>query len=230
MLGLSFAAVFVLQLSAPFPYDDYQVPVMGLLTVVIAAAFVKGLPEHKAVLTGAGWFVVMVSVTASFASPLLQEWATYNQDRFWSQKKEMTELAKLRQIGRRIEALNPGGKTLLTQDLYLAIETGRTVPRALEMGPFCYFPTLPTAKAKAMNVLNDELMDELLLSAPCEIAAFSGYSFAIAAPKCNETDVETQSRKFELLKRNYESAFTEEKFGQNATTLTVWRKKKGGGQ
>ena len=217
ILGLGFAAVFVLQLSAPFPYDDYQVPIMGMLTVLIAALFSRHAPHP----VPAMWFVVMVAGLVSFASPLLQEWATYNQDRFWSQKKDMTELAKLREIGREIQTIDPEGTTLLTQDLYLAIETGRTVPPGLEMGPFSYFPDMKTEDAKAVHVLNRELMTELLESAPCSAAACSGYAFAIAVPKCTEVPFEEQTRFFEILKKNYELRSTEANFGQNATTLLV---------
>ena len=224
MLAFGFFAVFLLQLSAPFPYDDYQVPIMGMLTVLIAALFVRTLPAQQ-VRPGAGWFVLFVTLLVSGSSPLLQEWTTYNQDRFWSQKKERSELAKLRMIGREIEALDPGGKTLLTQDLYLAIETGRSVPRGLEMGPFSFFPELATDQARATHVLNRELMDELLASAPCPVAAFSAYAFAIAAPTCRETPFDVQKHAFEILKQNYELADTEEKFGQNATTLLVLRRK-----
>ena len=35
-----FLAVFALQMLAPCPYEDYQVPLMGLLAVVASVAFV----------------------------------------------------------------------------------------------------------------------------------------------------------------------------------------------
>lgn len=219
MLGLSFAAVFLLQLSAPFPYDDYQVPLMGLLVVLLGALFSR--------LGGMVHFVVLTACLVSFTSPLLQEWATYNQDRFWSQKKEMTELAKLREVGREINTLDPNGKTLLTQDLYLAVETGRTVPQGLEMGPFSFFPEMSTDEARAVHVLNRELLEKLLLSAPCPIAACSGYAFAISVPKCVETPFDDQKRYFELLRQNYDLVSSEPKFGQNATTLLLMKKKGG---
>ena len=139
----------------------------------------------------------------------------------------MTELGKLREIGREIECLDPGGKTLLTQDLYLAIETGRTVPPGLEMGPFCYFPDWPTEMARALHVMNRELLSELLESAPCTLAACSGYAFAVAAPSCHETSFDEQKRFFSLLKKNYELADTAAKFGQNATTLLVLKRREG---
>ena len=221
------AAVFLLQLSAPFPYDDYQVPIMGMLAVIVAAWFARACGDD-AVGTRAAWFAVLVACGISFVSPLLQEWATYSQDRFWSQKKEQTELAKLRRIGREVECLDPGGKTILTQDLYLAIETGRTVPEGLEMGPFSYFPDWPTEKARSLHVMNRELMAKLLESAPCPLAACSGYAFAIEAPSCRETPFEEQKRYFEVLKKGYELADTEPRFGQNATTLLLLKRREAG--
>ena len=226
-LVCGFAAVFLLQLSAPFPYDDYQVPIMGLLTVVISAWFARSHAIESTSCPRAAWFVVLVACGISFVSPLLQEWATFAQDRFWSQKKEMTELAKLREIGREIDCLDPGGKTLLTQDLYLAVETGRTVPPGLEMGPFCYFPDWPTDKARALHVMNRELMTELLESAPCPLAACSGYAFAVMAPSCRETPFDEQKNFFSSLKKNYELADTAAKFGQNATTLILLKRREG---
>ena len=222
-----FAAVFLLQISAPFPYDDYQVPIMGMLAVSVAAWFSRSRIAGQADSVREAWFVVLIACGMSFVSPLLQEWATFAQDRFWSQKKEMTELAKLRHVGREIECLDPGGKTLLTQDLYLAIETGRTVPPGLEMGPFCYFPDWPTDKARELHVMNRELMTGLIESAPCPLAACSGYSFAVAAPSCSETPFDEQKRYFSLLKKNYEWATSEARFGQNATTLLVVKRREG---
>ena len=226
-LGCGFLAVFVLQLSAPFPYDDYQVPIMGMLAVIVCAWFAKSRASGPQVHVRSAWFAVLAACGLSFVSPLLQEWATHAQDRFWSQKKEMTEMAKLRKMGREIACIDPDGKTLFTQDLYLAIETGRAVPPGLEMGPFCYFPDWPTDKARALHVLNRELMAELIESAPCPLAACSGYAFAIAAPSCKETSFEEQKDFFRLLKKNYELADTEPKFGQNATTLLVLKRREG---
>ena len=119
---------------------------------------------------------------------------------------------------------------LLTQDLYLAVETGRTVPPGLEMGPFSYFPEMSTEEARAAHVLNRELMGELLDSAPCRLAACSGYTFAIAAPKCTENAFEEQTRLFKLLKRHYERVAIEENFGQNATTLMFLQRREPSGK
>ena len=223
MMGLSFAAVFLLQLSAPFPYDDYQVPLMGMLTVLIVAwLFRRGTnPVRQA------GFAVLAAGMVSMSSPMLQQWAVYGQDRFWSVKKERTELSKLRFMAEEINLLDPGGSTLLTQDLYLAVEAGRKVPEGLEMGPFSYFPDLSTAEAKARHVMNTEMLEQLLASAPTEVAAFSGYAFAVAAPKCDEVPFDRQKQFFHILKKKYEVADTEANFGQNATTLLVLRRKSG---
>ena len=221
MMGVAFAAVFLLQLSAPFPYDDYQVPLMGLLSVLVVAWFFRreGSDVRKA------GFAVLTAGMVSMSSPMLQQWTVYGQDRFWSHKKDRTELSKLRLMAEEINLLDPGGDKLLTQDLYLAVEAGRTVPEGMEMGPFSYFPGISTAAAKSMHVMNTEMLEETLSSAPAEMAAFTGYSFAIAAPKCDEVPFDRQKRFFHILKEKYELADTEPNFGQNATTLLILRRK-----
>ena len=221
VLGLSFAAVFLLQLSAPFPYDDYQVPLMGLLTVLITTWFFNraDAPVRQA------WFVVLVVGLAALSAPQLQQWMVYGQDRFWSLKKERTELSKLRFMAEEINLIDPGGSTLLTQDLYLAVESGRKVPEGLEMGPFSYFPDLSDDEAKAWHVHNTASLEDLLASAPSPVAAISGYAFAIGAPRCREVPFEQQKRLFRILKDHYEMVDSEPRFGQNATTLLVLRRK-----
>ena len=204
----SFVAVFLVQMLAPFPYEDYQVPVMGLLAVFAAVLFFgrpASVPSRGLLLTlGLAW-------AASFGSPLLEKWTTNGQDRFWTLKKDQCELAQLRDVARYIEEEDPNGETLLTQDLYLAIETGRKVPDGLEMGPFSMLP--------------DEEWRKLLSSAPCKVAALSGYSFAIAPPRCDETPVERQIEYFHLLKKNYDLVQKVDNFGQNATSLLILKRK-----
>ena len=204
----SFVAVFLVQMLAPFPYEDYQVPVMGLLAVFAAVLFFgrpASVPARGLLLTlGLAW-------AASFGSPLLEKWTTNGQDRFWTLKKDQCELAQLRDVARYIEEEDPNGETLLTQDLYLAIETGRKVPDGLEMGPF--------------SMLSDEEWRKLLSSAPCKVAALSGYSFAIDPPRCDETPVERQIEYFHLLKKNYDLVQKVDNFGQNATSLLILKRK-----
>ncbi|MGN0854134.1 MAG: ArnT family glycosyltransferase [Kiritimatiellia bacterium] len=207
LLGVGFLAVTGFQLLAPFPYEDYQVPVMGLLAVLAAVAVVRGdaRPQVAVLLTlGMTW-------AASFGSPLLEEWMTNGRDRFWPLKKDRSELAQLQDAAAMIERLDPGGRELLTQDLYLAIETGRKVPKGLEMGPF--------------SILSDAEWVALLESAPCPVAAMSGYSFAINPPRCDERPLADQVRYWDLLRKHYELVFPEAHFGQNATTLLVLKRK-----
>ena len=147
----------------------------------------------------------------SFGSPLLEKWTVNGQDRFWSLKKDKCELAQLREVAKEIETLDPGGKDIFTQDLYLAIETGRDVPEGLEMGPF--------------SMLSDAEWRRLIESAPCNVAAFSGYGFAIDPPECKERPVEKQMEYWKLLKKNYSLVGKEDVFGQNATTLMILQKK-----
>ena len=213
-----FLAVFAVQMLAPFPYEDYQVPIMGLLAVYAAVSFARsvrfGTSGEDAASPLGVLLVLGLCFANSFGSPLLEKWMTNGQDRFWSLKKEKCELAQLRDVAKRIEAQDPGGKTLLTQDLYLAIETGRKVPAGLEMGPFA--------------MLSDEEWKKLLTEtapAECRVAALSGYAFAIEPPVCKERSVEKQMEYWTLLKQNYKLMDREEQFGQNATTLLMLKRK-----
>ena len=220
MAGLSFAAVFLLQMSAPFPYDDYEVPIMPILVALIAVWFVDGVMRPAA----ARWFVALTAGMCAFASPLLQEWMTNGQDRFWSLKKERSELAQMRAVAQKLEALDPGGTMLLTQDLYLAVEMGRKVPEGLEMGPFSYFPAMSTEEAEALHVMNGERLERLIDSAPCELAAFSGYGFAIEVPKGARTPDETVRRFGDRLRKRYKRIGLERYFGQNHTWLEMFKR------
>lgn len=204
LLLVAFLAVFAVQMLAPFPYEDYQVPIMGLLAVFAAVNFVG---RTDVALPRARLLVLGLCFATSFGSPLLETWATNGQDRFWSRKKPKTELAQLREVARTIETLDPGGKTLFTQDLYLAIETNRRVPKGLEMGPFA--------------ILSDTDWRELLATVDCPVAALSGYTFAIEPPVCNERPVDQQLAYWNLLKANYRLVVREEAFGQNATPLLI---------
>lgn len=214
-------AVFAVQILAPFPYEDYQVPIMGILSVFAAVLCVRRLRcGFPLVLLALG-----LSWACSFGSPLLEKWMTNGQDRFWTLKKSSCELAQLRDVARRVETMDPGGTTLLTQDLYLAIETNRRVPHGLEMGPFSYWGEKVPSSVDGRMVLDDRSLRELLAAAPCEIAALSSYTFAITVPEGVETPRERQMEYWRMLERRYELVFSEAAFGQNATTLLVLKRK-----
>ena len=220
VIGLSFAAVFFLQLSAPFPYDDYQVPVMPLLAVLVAVLFANRSAASGVAMRFA--LPLLVSGMCAFASPLVQDWMTDGQDRFWSKRKTQSELAQIRDMARKLEKMDPGGEMILTQDAYLAVEMNRKVPDGLEMGPFSYFPALSTFEAQALHVMNTERMERLLRSAPCRLAAFSGYGFAIEVPKGVETPKEVQGKFRSILADSYEKVLSVPDFGQNHTTLDCY--------
>ena len=201
----SFLAVFVVQMLAPFPYEDYNVPIMGLLAVVAAVFLAETDLAPKCLLAlGLTW-------ACSFGSPLLETWMTNGQDRFWSLKKEKSELAQLRDVARVIEAVDPDGKTILTQDTYLAIETRRKVPKGLEMGPF--------------SMLTDAEWRELLSTCDAPVAALSGYTFAVNPPVCDERDWSQQKAYWEILRGRYDLVMREEAFGQHATPLLILTRK-----
>ncbi len=212
LLGIAFLSVFVVQMLAPFPYEDYQVPVMGILAAYVSVNFFSRLDERNVKpSTRPLLLIIGLAWACSFGSPLLEKWTTNGQDRFWTLKKDKCELAQLRDVARLIEKEDPGGKTLLTQDLYIAVETGRKVPEGLEMGPF--------------SMLKDEEWRKLLTSAPCPIAALSGYSFAIDPPGCGRAPIERELSYWMLLKKDYDPLTKVDAFGQNATSLMILKRK-----
>lgn len=202
-----FLAVFGVQMLAPFPYEDYQVPVMGLLAAVAAALAVRRAESDGRVLL----LALGLAFASSFGSPLLEKWTTDGQDRFWTIKKEKPEIFALRDAARAVNELDPDGGEMLTQDLYLAVEAGRKVPRGLEMGPF--------------SMLSADEWRGLLESVTCPVAALSGYSFAVEPPECSERDAAEQREFRSVVEKRYELKTTFERFGQNATTLGIYRRR-----
>jgi len=220
----SFAAVFAIQLLSPFPYDDYQVPVMPLLAAVVAAYALCVTPSvlHPALV----WVAVAGAVLAAISSPINQDWFIIRQDRFWVVKRTPSDLAKLRQTGKMIRENTPPDRPLLTQDIYLAVEAQRRVPAGFEMGPFGYFPDLDDATAARYHVLNCAGLLRTLHQTDAPLAAFSGYALAIGAPAMLELPATAQAQLWEAVTDRYERVETMKDFGQGATTLGVWKLKK----
>lgn len=218
---IAFLGVFLLQLLSPYPYDDYQVPIMGLLIAAVVGWVMQIVPEG---LCGrVCLFVTVLSLGATFGSTLPQEWLLARQDRFWAIKKEQPDLLKLRAVV--AEHLSKDDTSLLTQDIYLAVEAGKKVPQGLEMGPFCYFPGLSDPDAAKYHVLNKAGLLEVLERSPCSMAAVSGYGFAVRSPVMDEVPAEDQKLFREALLRNYTLTKTIEAFGQNSTTLEIYSRK-----
>ena len=218
---IAFLGVFVVQLLSPYPYDDYQVPVMGLLIAAVVGWVMQVVPEG---LCGrVCLFVTVLSLGATFGSALPQEWLVARQDRFWAIKKTQPDVLKLRAVV--AEYFVKDNNQIFTQDIYLAVESGKKVPQGLEMGPFCYFPGLSDADAAKYHVMNKARMLEVLNLSPCSMAAVSGYGFAVRSPVMDEVPVEDQKLFREALLRNFTLTKTVEAFGQNSTTLEIYSRK-----
>ncbi len=221
---VAFAAVFAVHIASPHPYDDYQVPVMGLLAAPLAAWAVNALDQRRdRLLLVVGTLAAVTLGSAS--SPLLQEWFTEGHDRFWALKKESPDIRELQSAAREVRALAGDEQTLLTQDLYLAVAAGMQVPRGMEMGPFGYFPDLSDEDAARYHVLNRAGLEELLASAPCRVAAFSGYGLAIRAPVMDRVPHSDYQRLMALVSRNYDFVREIENFGQNNTLLQILKRR-----
>lgn len=217
----SFVAVFAAQLLSPFPYDDYQVPIMPLLAVAVAAGAVR--VTQSGLRPALVWVGVAGAAMAAFSSPINQEWFVLRQDRFWVIKRTPSDLAKLRQVGKQIREMSPPDRVLLTQDTYLAVEAGRRVPAGFEMGPFGYFPELDDATAARCHVLNRDGMLQTLRQTDAPVAAFSGYALAIGAPAMRELPDKAQAELWQAVADRYDQVEVIPDFGQGATKLGVWR-------
>ena len=234
-------ALSLVHLAAPFPYDDYQVPVYPIFCAALASTGARwwlreenrrygGSPELRsarrlAILT-VTW--LMCGLYA-FSSPLAQSWFVAGRDRIWWRLREESPVAQLRDTAKWVRALNTpeGGTHLLTQDTYLAVEAGLPVPPGLEMGPFSYYPDWEREKAERLGVMNRDMMLELLqteTNAP--IAALSGYSLSIRSPEVQEVVRDDQLAFDEILATRFERVESVPHFGQAGTTLDLWRLKK----
>ena len=220
----AFLSVFVAQLFTPFPYDDYQVPIMGLLAAAVAGWAANSTSSGS--LRGCiCLFSVVISLLTTFASPLTQEWFVFRQDRFWVVRKNRSDLALLRMTARDVRALAETDEVLLTQDTYLAVEAGMRVPEGLEMGPFSYFPGLSDEEAARFHVMNKNRLVALLESSPARVAAYSGYGLSIRSPVMDEVPQKDRQQFLSLLGRNYDRVQEVADFGQNSTPLQIMRRR-----
>ncbi len=120
---------------------------------------------------------------------------------------------------------------MLTQDTYLAVEAGLSVPHGLEMGPFSYYPDWTRERAERIGVMNRDMMIELLATTTnAPIAALSGYSLTIRSPEVEEVSREDQMAFNEILQERFDRVESVPGFGQAGTTLEIWRLKKDRGR
>ncbi len=221
----------LLHAAAPFPYDDYQVPVMVIGTALVLAALCHWLARliepsrQPAWARAVGGILVMTGLLAAATSPRNQEWFVLGRDRIWWPVKEQADLRVLQQTAQFLAERTAPGDELLTQDTYLAVEAGLRVPAGLNLGPFAYFPDWPTDVAVARHVVNRPLLEALLQSGTAEWAAFSDYGLAIAGPGMTPVAEAERQRLLRLLEWHYEPYKTVPHFGQAHTPLTLYRRR-----
>ncbi|MGN0826406.1 MAG: hypothetical protein ACI4QD_00540 [Kiritimatiellia bacterium] len=218
----AFLAIGLVQLSAPFPYDDYQVPAMPLLLVALATSL--EFPAEPARRIRAELALLILCGICAATSPLVQASLLYGQDRFWPQIKRQSDLQVLRETAREVRRLVPPGEPLLTQDLYLAVEADRPVPKGFEMGPFGYFPEASDDYVRRNHLHNRRTLEALLSTTSAPAAALSGYTFAIAAPAMTPIPECVRRRSLDALRARYSPVAEIPRFGQHHTTLQILRR------
>jgi hypothetical protein len=228
----SVAAITLVHVMAPFPYDDYQVFVYPVFAAVLGARLMRLVAARVAVRADGQVFgqrllvsVVAVCLVCALASPVIWQWFLGERDRMWWPLKEQTPLSRLQEAGQLLRQNAPAGGELLTQDTYLAVEAGMTVPRGLELGPFSYFPDWTRERAESRGVLNRGMLLELLRTTEAPLAAFSGYGLSIRCPEIALIPDDEQEELWEVVKERYETLETIKRFGQAETTLNVMKKK-----
>lgn len=221
MAWVSVAAVSLVHISAPFPYDDYQVAIFPLFAAALAGSLAIIPKSERAV----GWLLVTVltlSILSAFSSPINQSWVVRQRDRIWWRLKTESSLESLRKAGARIRGLAGPDDCLLTQDTYLAVESGLRVPHGLEMGPFSYYPDLDDDTASRRHVVNRKMLIELLERTDASVAALSGYGLAIKSPGVTEmTPAETGELRAIVEKRFRTDQPEIPFFGQDLTALRI---------
>ncbi len=219
-LWLSVLTISLVHAAAPFPYDDYQAVVYPLAAAGVAAALADGVAGRvRAPLAAA--LVLALALLAAGSAPTLQGWFVGKRDRIWWPLKTETPLTKLRRTGSMLRERAGDGALLLTQDTYLAVESGLNLPRGLELGPFSYFPDWDQRKAERLRVLNRASFEALLAKCEAPLAAVSGYGLAIRCPEVQPLPEGERGALWALLRQRYAPLLTEKDFGQAETELLV---------
>jgi hypothetical protein len=235
----TFAAVTMLHASAPMPYDDYQTPIFPLFAAAVGAGLATALARAVEAMRAAGhgaagwrlreaalWLLLVGGGLSAFTSPMNQDWFIHGRDRIWWLKKAKPQVLQLRDVAADIRHRMPEGNTLLlTQDVYLAVESKLRVPNELVMGPFCYFPALTTEEARRFHVLNRERLEDVLRTTEAGFAALSGYGLGIQMPGVTPVPPDVREALRSVLAERFERVGEVPYFGQAHTTLELWRRK-----
>lgn len=220
---VSLLAISGLHLLTKFPYDDYQVFVFPLLTVVVAVGVIRRTFDWKESARHTLFSVVLLgSIASAVSSPVIQGWMIRGRDRIWWLIKEEPDLVRLQRAAHQLQKQGARNE-LLTMDTYLAVEGGYKVPQGLELGPFSYFPEMKTARAETLHVLNRELMLKLLSECRCEYAAFSDYAFAISCPGVTMLSDAEHAELMAALEQRYAPTWELADFGQAHTLLRTYQ-------
>jgi len=228
LLAASFLVVTAVHFLTPFPYDDYQTPVMPLLAVTASALACREHDRRGRL----SHLVPILCLAFLVSSPMLMNWMIIRQDRFWFDFKQKPDIIVLRETGAMLRNAVAGDgesvtrpRLLLTQDAYLAVEARMRVPYGLEMGPFSFFPDLSDEDAVKYNVHNTNTLRSLIETSDAPFAAFSGYAFAIACPSTAKTTPEQVRPLISAILDRYDLFDTVAEFGQCHTPLTIWAAK-----
>jgi hypothetical protein len=213
--------------AAPFPYDDYQVPLYPLFCALLgsAAAWTWGEAIRESRKRAALWTLLAVLAVYAVAGETFFGWFVAGRDRLWWRVKRESPLAELARAAERAEELAGGETAVLTQDSYLAVEAGLDVPRELAMGPFSYYPDFSAEKAQKIGVANREGMQELIASSGIRLLVKSGYGFAVACPEVRPLAPDERRELEETVERHFELVETWPAFGQARTPLEFWVRK-----
>ncbi len=223
LLWMVTLAVSLIHFSAPFPYDDYQVFIFPIFVIALITLIIELV--HQNWLKHITIAIFCISLASSFSSPINQDWFIQGRNRIWWLPKDMPPLLKLQAVAKYINSLAPEKGTLLTQDPYLAVETGKNLPHGLELGQFSLFPDMSDDEAMKRNVLNFNLFRKLLMTSKAPLAALSGYAFAIKSPDITPLKEDMQKTLFEIVDARYEPVKIVQNFGQAYTTLKIMKLK-----
>lgn len=220
---ITLIGITLVQAIAPFPYDDYQVPLFPLYAALLAAALFR-LPIFAAPRIAAVtlWAALLLSGASAISSPINQNWMISGRDRIWWRMRERPALLQLRDVAREIKKLSGESKFLLTQDTYLAVESNLRVPRGWEMGIFSYYPDWPREKAERLHVLSSDMLRADLELVPATVVALSDYAFSIAAPAVLPLPESDQAGLWKFVETRFTAAGEIPYFGQGNTTLHLY--------
>ena len=221
----AFALLTLAHFLVPFPYADYNVPAMPFAAVALAVPLGRLVARAELAPRRVGLAALAACAVFTAASPWPQKWVGGEQDRFWFRTDSESALAKLRRAARLVRELDPARKPLLTQDAYLAVEAGVPVVPGLEVGPFSVFPDLSDDEARARRVHNVATLEEAIRTCDADVAALSGYSFAIACPSTDPLPEADRERLLAAVRERFGDPVAEvPAFGQQRTVLRIFRR------